>query len=253
MSNFKLSLILYFVSIPLAFAQAPEPGDVERGKAHYQAGASYYQEARYEDALREFSEAYRLSKKPPLLFNVSLCQERLGRLDDAIASLERYLAEDPNTPDRGVVEARLRTFREQKAKATPPPPPQVTAPVAPPPPPPVEKPRRRIVTWVVGSAGILLIAGGAVAQAVASSKHNQLVSMCAPDGTCNFDGAQSLIDGGRAAVYTSYALFAVGGAALATSVVLFFLEGRSRAPSVAIAPWASPGAGGVSFAAPINF
>ncbi len=230
----------------VAQAQKPDPSEIERGKAHYQAGASYFAEARYEDALREFNEAYRLSKRPPLLFNISLCQERVGRLDDAVASLERYLKEDPAISDRSVVEARLHNLREQKVRA------DAAKEPAPPPapaPPPVEpaRPRRRLFTWIAGALGVAAFAGVLAAQLVAKNDRDQLQSMCDAQGNCGFASAQSLIDGGRAAVYASYALIAVGTAALATGVVLFFVEGRAPAQAHAsLAPWLAPGGGGLA-------
>jgi len=43
----------------------------ERAKAHFLAGQSYYEQASYTDALREFNEAYRISKRPSLLYNIA--------------------------------------------------------------------------------------------------------------------------------------------------------------------------------------
>jgi tetratricopeptide (TPR) repeat protein len=122
--------------------------DREVARAHFLAGQGYYVQARYTEALHEFEEAYRLSRRPALLFNVGVCQEKLGRVDDAIASFSRFLVEDPNASDRASVEARIVDLRARRSAVMV---------VAPPPPPPR---RRRAWVWgVVGGAAAVVVAG----------------------------------------------------------------------------------------------
>jgi len=45
---------------------------------HFEAGRTYFERARYEDAHREFAEAYRLSQRPTLLLNMSRAREAAG-------------------------------------------------------------------------------------------------------------------------------------------------------------------------------
>src|SRR5437868_339021 len=99
--RFILLASLALVSVARAEDQSNE--DKEAAKAHYLAGSAYYEGAQYADALREFSEAYRLAKRPDLLYNVSLCHERLDQFDQAIAALRQYLAEKPDAADRGSI------------------------------------------------------------------------------------------------------------------------------------------------------
>jgi hypothetical protein len=122
-----------------AFAQTPEE---ESAKTHFKVGTDYYVSARYEEALKEFMEAYRLRPLPKLQFNIGECLERLGRLKEAVAALQVYLKETPNAEDRRDVERRIATFEERiKKEEETKPPPTVTPPpekpkveVAPPPP-----------------------------------------------------------------------------------------------------------------------
>jgi tetratricopeptide (TPR) repeat protein len=105
-------------SVPAA-AQVPQ-ADEDAAKAHFLAGSAYYEQANYTDAVKEFIEAHRLSKRPDLLYNISVCYERLGRWDDAIASLQQYLSERPEAPDRAVIESRIKSYeqrRDQEAAA----------------------------------------------------------------------------------------------------------------------------------------
>src|SRR3954467_5751305 len=90
---------------PAAAAAITE--DEERAKAHFLAGQSYYDQASYTDALREFNEAYRISKRAPLLYNIARCFAALEQYGDAVKMLERYLEEEPQTSDRAAVETRI--------------------------------------------------------------------------------------------------------------------------------------------------
>lgn len=87
-------------------------------RSHFDAGYSYFQEARYDDALREFERAYELSQRPALLFNMSQCYERLGRLDEAIRYLDRFIGASPPPEDRPFQERRLANLRARQQDGT---------------------------------------------------------------------------------------------------------------------------------------
>jgi tetratricopeptide (TPR) repeat protein len=234
---------MHFVSALVVLLCSPslraDPLEIERARAHFNAGKSYYEAARYEDALREFNEAYRLSQRPPLLFNLSLCHERLGDLDRAISTLEQYLVDDPTTQDRNVIEERIKNLRAIQSRGGAPAPVAAPAPVTVPssaqPAPP-----RRLLTVVFGGAGLALLGGALIANLVAGARLSDLNTHCNADGSCDaasFPAAQSDISDGRAAALASYVLAGLGVAALAAAVALFFIEGRkldrpaARAPS----------------------
>ncbi|MFK7984747.1 MAG: tol-pal system YbgF family protein [Sandaracinaceae bacterium] len=112
-------------------AEAPEVSTAdEEARAHFQAAADAFQIADYATARREYEAAFTLSGRPEVMYQLYLCDERLGDLEGAIAWLERYLLEVADVPRRDTLLARLATMRE---RATPPEPP-----VEPPPPEPVE-------------------------------------------------------------------------------------------------------------------
>lgn len=92
-----------------------QPDDRE-ARTHFASGSSYYSQGRYDDALREFTEAFRLASdpnKPLMLFNMAQAQERLGRIEEAVASFRRYLELDPNAEGRAAIEERVRTLTER--------------------------------------------------------------------------------------------------------------------------------------------
>src|SRR5262249_37813352 len=81
-----------FVLAPAARAQTSADGLAHK---HFESGAAYLEQADYDSALREFQAAYDLSKRPEILINVATVDERMGKLSEAIAALEKYLAEAP--------------------------------------------------------------------------------------------------------------------------------------------------------------
>src|SRR5687768_4894462 len=69
----------------------PSQEDVDRARRHFEAGEAYFAELRYDDAAREFTEAWEISRRPEMLFNISIAYERGLRFDESIAALEEYL------------------------------------------------------------------------------------------------------------------------------------------------------------------
>jgi tetratricopeptide (TPR) repeat protein len=83
-----------------------------RARELFQKGDTAYAEGRYEEAHTAFHEAYELSGRPQLLFNISNALERLGRYTEAVEALEKYLASG-KAKDRDVVQKRLANLRKR--------------------------------------------------------------------------------------------------------------------------------------------
>lgn len=81
-------------------------------KELFAKGDGAYAEGRYEEALASFQEAYTLSGRPQLLFNVSNALERLGRYAEAVDALEKYLASG-KARERSVVRKRLANLKKR--------------------------------------------------------------------------------------------------------------------------------------------
>lgn len=108
-----------FVVIAAAAVLASAPAaaqDDQRARLHFESGASYYEAGEYEDALREFQRAYELSQRPQLFYNLSLCYQNLGDLEQAASYLERYLGEVAEIENRANLEIRLGNLRERIAR-----------------------------------------------------------------------------------------------------------------------------------------
>jgi tetratricopeptide (TPR) repeat protein len=219
-----------------AVARAAEPlTDDEAGKRHYLSAQAYFDQASYEDALREYQASYRLSKYPAILYQIGLCQQRLGLVSDAIASFEKYLELDPQSKRRVSVEATVQNLKERKkqqdAKAAPAPSP---APLV------AGTPKGGTSRWlapglVLGLAAACLMTGAALTGA-AWADHEALKTASDP-GTTDYlarvDSAESLANGG-------FALLAIGGAAAVVDVVLWAVAAkRARARAM----WAPAGGG----------
>ena len=102
--------------------------DDEAARNHFLAGKSYFTETRYDDALREFNEAFRLSRRVELQYNIGVCEERLGRLTEAVAALRAYLDALPHADDRVEVEGRIADLEARQRRERSSEPPTVTPP-----------------------------------------------------------------------------------------------------------------------------
>lgn len=227
---------------PASAAATPTQADEEAAKAHFLAGSAYYEQADYADAVKEFNEAHRLSKRADLLYNVSVCYERLGRWDDAIAALQQYLTEKPDAADRAVIESRIHNFEERRAAAAKPAQPATPPPIAAPPPtvPPPAHPRH-VASLVVGGVGLGLLVTALGTGVSAHLAYTDLQKKCDPSRVC--DGSNQMLRDeaslGRALGISTDVLIAAGAATLVTGVILFIVEARRPAAARArLAPTA---------------
>src|SRR5262245_37286874 len=115
------TLILLGFLWSLAHAAAAQAQPVEwsddEARTHFEAAQSHFETGSYEDAIREFDSAYRLSGRAALLYNLYLCHERLGNLEAAIDHLSRYLDADPSTSNAAALRIRLEKLKARAAAA----------------------------------------------------------------------------------------------------------------------------------------
>jgi tetratricopeptide (TPR) repeat protein len=100
-------------------ARGQSPAERE-AREHYAAGQKLFDQARYSDALTEFQQSYALSKYPALIYKIALCQDQLGRTNEALESYEAYLKADPESSRRAGVEERISKLRASLPQAAPP-------------------------------------------------------------------------------------------------------------------------------------
>ncbi len=86
-----------------------------RARELYSQGDRAYAEGRYNDAIRAFRDAYDLSGRFLLLFNLANACERAGLYRDAATHLRRY-AEAAPAGERGQLDSRIRNLETRAAE-----------------------------------------------------------------------------------------------------------------------------------------
>jgi hypothetical protein len=89
-----------FFGIALLLVSA---GAFAGARQHFLAGQDYYSQGRYQKAIEEFEEAYRLDPRPLLLYNMAQAYEKLGELEKAVKSLKQYLDKEKEVDDRATL------------------------------------------------------------------------------------------------------------------------------------------------------
>lgn len=111
-----LSCIASEAAAQQAVQQATSAGE-EDARALFLRGQTAYAQGDYEEAAELWERAYRLDARVGLQYNLSQAYERLGRLEEAAAALERYVTgtspEDERLSD---ARARLAALRERIAR-----------------------------------------------------------------------------------------------------------------------------------------
>ncbi len=239
-----LAFLACGVSSAPALAAGPTPaatsGDAdkqalelfEKSKVSYQAG-------RFQEAVTLLKEAYAKKPVPVLLYNLGRAYEGLGDQDAALQAYTDYLAADPKAPDRGAIETRIATLKQQidererlkqereaaEAKAA-----QA----------PVER-RAPVVPWIVAGVGGAGVVTGVVFGVLAVSKHNS-----ATNDPVQASAAQEQSDAKTFATVANVAWVA-GGVVAVTGIVWGILASRhpstpsEKPASVSLVPVVSPG------------
>lgn len=91
-------------------AQAAENDRVARRA--FEAGRQAFAAGDYETALIRFREAYELSHRSELLYNIAQSLDRLRRDEETLQTLRQYLQEVPSSRSRAEVEARIRVLEQ---------------------------------------------------------------------------------------------------------------------------------------------
>ncbi len=222
-------------------APAADPAYAEDlARQRFQLGRLHYDNGEFQQAAENFEEAYRLSKREVLWYNIHLAHRDAGNGAKAAEALRNYLARVEAISNRAQLEARLialdkqvkeaesRRSAEEKATADR----QAqeaeaarrdaTKSVQ------TDEPSkvRKYLPYGLMGAGGLLVVGGVLTGVMASSARSDLEEKC-PDNRCpegvDADGLKS---SGTTLAYTSLALYGVGIATAAAGGVLWFLDWR---------------------------
>ncbi|MDP3276147.1 MAG: PEGA domain-containing protein [Deltaproteobacteria bacterium] len=101
--SFALSTVL--VATPV-FAQS-SPDHVAQARTLFEHGVQLIDERRFAEAITSLEESQRLRPSPAVTYNLGLALRGVGRVQDAIAAFERYLAQ----PSRSATPTELEQVR----------------------------------------------------------------------------------------------------------------------------------------------
>jgi hypothetical protein len=103
-----------FFSTAAAAQTRGDNSDVVRARELDQYGVRAFREGHYRDAIRFFSEAFKLGAPSTELWNIAKCEQKLDEPEEADAALERYLAQSDLTPrDRADATHELQELRRR--------------------------------------------------------------------------------------------------------------------------------------------
>lgn len=225
----RLALALLLVS-RVAAADAP---DAER---LYNEGQTAYDDQRYDDAVTAWQKSYQLSKLPALVYNLAQAYRLGGHCEKAVDAYTRFIALDPQSPQRADAEGRLKEIQPcPAAKPQPTPPaPHPQTPPPPPPPPAADNPGhgKRLAGLVLLGAGIVVGAGGPYFGLQARADANDVKAACG--GKCEWTAALAQKESaGKQAQTLQYAAYRAG-AALVLAGALLYRSGRHASEHAAV-------------------
>jgi tetratricopeptide (TPR) repeat protein len=218
--------------------------DEARAREAYAAAEEHFAAGRYREALQGFSEAYEMSGRADLLYNLAVCHERLGDAGRAAAHYRRYLEEKPDAEDAEQVRARLEKLGPVEEE-----------------PPPEEEPAtqredRELIDlepaaekeaeeifWpgVVIGAGGLVLASGALTAIAAYKKYHDLDVGCSPG--CS----EAKVSRVRSIALAADVQLGIGAAAVAAGTIWWILAGDGESEGearIAISPAPAEGGAG---------
>jgi hypothetical protein len=93
--------------------------ELARARALDREGVRAYKEERYNDAIRYFSEAFRLGGPATELWNIAKCHARLDQPEEAAGALEEYLAQPGlSASDRAEATQQLQDIKRRRSTLT---------------------------------------------------------------------------------------------------------------------------------------
>ena len=236
------ALVAFWIVLVTSGVAGAEPDAAAKKHAAELAAESqsHYKRGEFEISAALLRQAYALYPEPNLQYNLGRSLESMGDTKGAVEAYENYLANGKNIEDRGAIERRVATLKQQLADKEPKPP--VDKPVDKPADKPVDKPADTVTAtekpivvkqadtddgpsllpWVPIAIGIGVLGGGAYVGHVATQKHD--------DAVAAMTGEQAQALQNDAHSYATYAnvAFVVGGVALAAGIV-WEIHARSSA------------------------
>ena len=103
---------LHILAFAWLTAAAPLEANKVQAKAEATRATTAFKLGRFAEALEGYEHAYELFQAPGLLFNIGQCHRQLGHHERAVFFFTGYLRDNPEAPNRELVE---RLLEEEKA------------------------------------------------------------------------------------------------------------------------------------------
>lgn len=114
-SFIRLALVALLTAVSLAGHVHAQDEDDSEARALFDAGEAAYAAGRFDAALSRFQEAYELSHRPIILWNIALAADRARQDTLALETYRRFLDEVPESP--AVHDLRLRATARMEVLA----------------------------------------------------------------------------------------------------------------------------------------
>jgi Tfp pilus assembly protein PilF len=109
----RFTAVVCLVAVVMVTTPVRAQSGREQTKQHFRAGLKHYNLGEFDEALREFKEAYRQGDDPAMLYNIGQCQRKLGDLRSALHSYRSYLRMGKDVANRAEVEGRIQDIEAQ--------------------------------------------------------------------------------------------------------------------------------------------
>jgi tetratricopeptide (TPR) repeat protein len=259
-----LLLLAIVASAIVARPSIAEANERSEAREHFAKGTKAFELGAYDEAIAEYSAAYRIKDDPALLYNLGQAHRLANHPTEALRSYRVFLMKIPDAPNRAEVEqkiAELQKLIEQQQKTQNMPPDSVKAPVstptetttttqqpeaptqAAPPQSIVRQPNesalrsaRAKMIWGIALAatGVAFAVGGIVSGALAKQASDNLTKL--DQSMQKFDYGQQ--QNGQTEQVLQGVFLGLGGAAVVTGAVLYFVGRHERkvARTVSVVP-----------------
>lgn len=214
------------VCLLAALPAGAQGDDRERAREAYSRGQALFDAGDFAGARDAFQESLDASPHTRTIFNIALCEEKLGNVVEAIEMYQRYVDWPGDLPNRDEVKQKIEQLREllpPEPEAPPKPPAEADEP-EPEPEPPTEEAGPDLIApgWItlgVGAAGMIT---GGVLLGLAQSRANEINKT--EGEPYDPDVHDPLQDEGRAFEKAGWIVGAVGVAAVAAGVTMLLVS-----------------------------
>lgn len=220
---------------PSAQTASEQVSDERAARQAFHRGRAAYDDGRFAEAAEAFEQAYRLSGRDALLYNLYLAHRDANQQEQAAEALRAFLAKVKDIENRGQLEARLRALdegiaweRTQREQALAEAAARERAAEAVPSEEERARPRKlRRAGYALAGTGAALLLGALATGVAANKRSDDLEAACDADRVCPPE-LQATAEGGKRLAHATDALLFGGLAVAAGGATLIALSVRAQ-------------------------